>query len=189
MSKLKLAFALPMINLVAAVAILHQPVGSVHFGPPLLLEVCWGLNAPAFLFWNHDIPGPIEQLVPTWLLSALSGELYYVVGILITWSFIGNELDRRNSLPGDRKRVVGLAVDSLMLVAGGVLFWMGIEDCNSPHTEFYSAFHGPSVKGMFFFAWSLALIYVSAKRFATTIRRRRLLSGGGQPEVTPSPTR
>lgn len=166
MKQLKLAVVLPLVNLIAAVTMLHWSRPDVHNGPPLLLQICWGLNAPASLLWNRAMPGQIEKVAPTWLLSVVSGELLFMLGILVTWSFVGNELDRRNALPGDRKMLIALAVDSLMLVAGGILLWMGIEDCNSPHTEFYSNFHGPSVKGFFVFVWSLSLIYLSLKRFA-----------------------
>jgi hypothetical protein len=176
--KLRLALIMPVIQFVVAATLLQWgyrtpvPPGSEIYIPTVRL-VCRGLNAPALLFrildpftWGvewHDVPRSI--------LGFDTGDIPFLVGVIVVWYLVGRTLDKRRLISGTavRSRIAVALVACFLLLLGGFLFSAGLHDFgpgrpNNP---------GPPFGAILTLVWSITLIFLSGRELLTLIPRGR----------------
>jgi hypothetical protein len=166
MRKLKLPIILPIIQVLVAVVLLlqadrtHGPGAWIITFPPAWL-ICKGLNAPAMLL-----------LVPfggTWYFVPqirIVGRALFLVSVAIVWYFVGRVLDQRRAPSRAREHRVAttLLLQFLLLVAGGILFYSGLNELGVPISTVVGVL--PT------FVWALSLIFFSSVSLLRVLRGR-----------------
>lgn len=171
MRKLKMAFVLPMFQVVLA-AILLRWAGPADFYVPTSKLICWGLNAPALLFRVQAGWGPISAWVPGSILGVDTSDLFFLVGVTVVWYLVGRALDRRGvpQTEGRHAMVVNVAAHCCLLMLGGFLFYAGLQDFWNPN---YGGFGIRPERGILMFLWSGSLIFLSGRTLVQATRRLR----------------
>lgn len=114
--KLRLALALPVaLVIVAGVLEFYTPPPDFE-APPLIRQICWGVNAPALFVraigsMTLDLVLPAAHTIP---VSAIS----FLAGVFLLWYLVGQALDRRIAgLPvAPRGRIGFVVLGSLFLL-------------------------------------------------------------------------
>jgi hypothetical protein len=176
--KLKLALALPIIQFIGATLVLRWD-GPSALGPPTLLLICRGLNAPALLLRVQAMWGPFSKWVPGSLAGVDTSDLLFLVGVLFTWYFVGRALDRRRAPnpPGSQKPTVSIAVASLLLATGGILLFAALAEFRNPNfadlgPPFFD-FHRRPEEALLTLIWSVSLIFLSLRGLTALVHRSR----------------
>ncbi len=184
----RLAVVLPVAQSVLAATLLHWGQSQKVSFPlgPQMLEICFGLNAPAIPFlnaraivarvfdarWQYEIP---------WKQRLIFGHgtdyLFFLCGVIALWYFVGQALDhRRASVPTRRNRRMTFVLCLLLLVYGVVLGASGIFELGPGRVKELD----PPVGAVLFLIWSAILIFKSGRRLIIAVRTRRHL------EATPA---
>jgi hypothetical protein len=171
--KLKFAIVLPITQLLIASTLLlwadRTYVPPPNF--PLAWLICKGLNAPAILL-----------LVPfggTWYFlppMPFVGRALFLMSVALIWYPVGRVLDQRKAAKRAReRRVTVLVVQSLLLTAGGLLFYFGWNELRGSLLTDVGAFPSTwsvSLMGTFFtLTWSVSLIFLSGRALARMVPR------------------
>jgi hypothetical protein len=181
MPKLKLAIALPVIQVLLAVGLFT--LGNHARGPkgwdtpprsPLSL-VCAGISAPAFPLIY------VGQLLPTaWYPESVLGlglpQVLFLPGVVAVWYWIGRWLERRRNPAAIERRVTGskVFITFLQLMLGVFLFLAGftvIRQAISLRAS--SNVWGHYVSGVLFLTWSLVLAISAMVILTERLGRRR----------------
>ena len=176
MHKLRLALIMPVIQFVVAAILLQwgyrTPVlrGSEIYIPTARL-VCRGLNAPALLFrildpftwgveWHH---------IPRSILGFDTGDIPFLVGVIVVWYLVGRALDKRRIISGTavKSRIAVALVACFLLLLGGFLFSVGLHDLGPGRPNNPS----PPVGAVLTLVWSVALIFFSGRGLVSLVRR------------------
>jgi hypothetical protein len=169
MSKLKYAFAFPVIQLLVACALVliadrtpFQPVGDGPFFPTAFW-ICRGLNAPAFLLlipfgatWYSE--PPLEPFA--------IGRILYLSAVAVIWYFAGRSLDPRPNPAPPQTRARAFALYPLLLLVAGLLAYLAVHDLRYPPGKPVPA--GPALT----LGWSLVLSITSIRALIRAIRHR-----------------
>lgn len=186
MRKLKFAVVLPIIQiLIASILLLwadRAPYPRLSF--PAGWFFCRLLNAPVVVLmfpfggnWNYlpEIP--------------FAGRGIFLMSVGGFWYLVGRMLDRRGAKPvREPSLITVLATQSLVLVAGVLLLLIAWRDVSYPETSFRGAFLDVvrivgatpilGLIGTFLtLAWSISLIFLSARKLVRMVRRRAANSG------------
>jgi hypothetical protein len=168
--KLKLAVALPLGHLLLAAGLFqwaYRVEGPMYVSAPRL--ICRGLNAPAQLFgiigavlWTPD-----WDLLPHSMLGFDSGDLVFLVGVILVWWLVGRSLDQRAK--PTRPLHIGQALLTFLplLTVAAVLFIAGLEWARRPWENL-----GYGAQAVLSFAWSACLASWGGMIVARAIRRR-----------------
>jgi hypothetical protein len=165
MRKLKFAIVLPIAQvLIASILLLwadRTPVPphlDYYYHPPAWL-ICKGLNAPAMLLL---VPfGGNWYFLPS---MPIVGRGLFLIFVAVVWSLVGRTVDQREAPrpAGERRMVTVLAVQFLVLAAGGLLFYSGWNELSGPITTAVGAF--------LTLTWSVSLIFLSGRELVRMIR-------------------
>jgi len=169
MRKLRLALVLPITQFVIATILLKWgdrtvPPGKVMYVHTARL-ICWGLNAPALLFrfLNPIGWGPMWDGLPRSILGFDTDDLFFLLGVIVVWYFVGRALDRRPAsekvAPRGTVTVATLMVCFVVLALGGLLSFAGVHDLVHPSSN--NPYH--SVRGLLTLIWSVSLIFLSVR--------------------------
>jgi hypothetical protein len=167
MRKLTRAIVLPLAQVFVAVVLLlqadrtHGPGGvDYHYFPPAWL-ICKGLNAPAMLLlvpfggtWYFVPPIPIV------------GRALFLISVAIVWYFVGRLLDQRRapSRAREHRVAITLLLQFLLLAAGGILFYGGLNELGGPIS---------TVVGVLLtFIWAISLMCFSSVSLLRVVRDR-----------------
>jgi hypothetical protein len=167
MRKLKLAIFLPIIQVLVAVVLLLKADRTIgpggvdyYFFPPAWL-ICKGLNAPAMLLL---VPfGRSWYFVPQ---IPIVGRALFLISVAVVWYFVGRALDQRRAPSRAREHRVAttLLLQFLLLVAGGILIYSGLNELRKPIS---------TVVGVLLtFIWAVSLICFSSVSLLRMVRDR-----------------
>jgi hypothetical protein len=174
MRRLRLALSLPVIQFGIAATLLQWgyrtpvPPGSEMYIPTARL-VCRGLNAPALLFRILDpfTWGLAGDRIPRSMLGFDTGDIPFLVGVIVVWYLVGRALDKRRiSKTAERSRIAVALIACFLLSLGGLLFSAGLHDLGPARPNNSS----PPVGAVLTLVWSAALIFLSGRGLARAIR-------------------
>jgi len=159
MRNVKLAVVLPLVQAIAAAALLCM-AGPLR-GPPVATArlICVGLNAPALFF----------SFVGIGTVFGIDGsDLSFLVGVIVVWYLVGRTLDRRRvpRTTGDSAMVPTVGY-CFLLALGGLLFYVGLLNFQNP--TFDNLGHRPE-RGILTLLWSCSLIFLSGRALVRMIR-------------------
>jgi hypothetical protein len=178
----KLAIVLPVAQVLIAWILLvwadrtPVPPGLDYMYHPPAWLVCKGLNAPVMLLlfpfggnWYNAPPVPVV------------GRGLFLISVAVVWYLVGRATDRRGSPKpaGERGLATILAVQSLLVAVGGVLFYAGRNEMGGSITGFVRAFLTLSwplrlvaLGPVFSLMWSVSLVFLSSRTVLRTLKRR-----------------
>lgn len=169
MHKLKLTVALPTVQVIAA-AMLLRLAGPPDFYVPTTKLICQGLNAPALVtkFFGL-VPGLFSLVMDRRILGFGADDLFFLLGVAVTWYFVGRTLDRRFAPKKDRAPAltVSIMVHCFLLALGVLLLCFGLSDFQ--HPNFDNLGHRP-MRAVLVLAWSASLIFFSVRGLVRAIR-------------------
>jgi hypothetical protein len=175
MQKLRLAWVLPITQVVVAAILLQWGNPHVSMYVPTARLICWGVTAPAMLFRGLGLLlGSWESTFP-WMTRSVGGfytdDLFFLAGVVVVWCSVGRGLDQRRTrqTTGERGTVTALTAYTLQLVLWGLLFILGLDYLRNP------PFNNPDypVVAIPILAWSVGLIFLSGRRLVRAIRAFR----------------
>jgi len=182
MRKIKVALFLPVFHFLLAVILLRwavlYPAAPVPMDTPyvpITRLVCWGISAPAerLRILSFLVPNRIDQK----LLHATgfySDTLIFLVGVVILWYLIGRAIDFHWFAKNPARTNSALRntlLNWLMLVCGIYLFIVSVVNFNDPLRHPKDAnLVGNVVEALLFFAWSIVLMFLPARRLLDAIR-------------------
>jgi hypothetical protein len=161
MRKLKLAVALPAVQAIVAATLLYM-AGPLR-GPPVPTArlICVGLNAPAMFFSFVGVDT---------IFGIDASDLFFLLGIIVVWYFVGRALDRRRVPRTIRESTMVRAVThSFLLAMGGLLLYIGL--LNFRYPIFENLGRRPE-RGILTLSWSCCLIFFSGKALLRMIHVR-----------------
>jgi hypothetical protein len=179
MPRLKLAIALPIVQLTAACVLARMGLTVLYTPTSRLLM--WGISAPAMPARKlGDIPIWIQH-EPNWITRPVLGfdldDLAFFVGVVCLWHLVGRALDRRRrGEPEVQRRWKTVAAYLSLLPFSLVCGWGGYEFYSRP------AFNNPNYPLIvaMFWGWSLALAATCCVGLVRTLRRDGWLPPAGK---------
>jgi tellurite resistance protein TehA-like permease len=171
--KLRFAVFLPALQVVLALVLLQWDVApDFYWSEPML--ICDGLNAPAFLFMAPTRWPPIAELAGGRVLGTDISDIFFLAGVLVVWYMVGRALDRRRGSQPHKKPPASIFITHLgMLAVGGVLLYVALQDFSANvgyHQE----------QGILTLAWSISLMFISARGLLSAIRSRSGKAAAGE---------
>jgi hypothetical protein len=165
MRTVKFALVLPVVQAIGAVVLLH--IAGPLQGPPLPTArvICWGLSAPALLF------RALTRLTRGRLLGFQPDDVFFLLGVVVVWYFVGRTFDRRPAHRSVSARgiVTALIACSILVTVGGLLLltgWQGLH----PRLGVLPINPYPAV---FMLIWAGGLFFLSGRAIVKTVRNPR----------------
>jgi hypothetical protein len=174
MRKLKLAGVLPIMQFVIAASLLQygyraSVAHGTEFYVPTARLICLGLNAPAMLFMhlNPTSWGEAFDFLPRSVLGFDTDDLFFLLGVVVVWYFVGRAVDQRqfSRTAGKRRIMAPLTACPLLLALGGLLFHWGQQNLKNPYDN-----PDPPFGAVLMLAWAVSLIFFSGRWLVRTIR-------------------
>jgi hypothetical protein len=181
MSKLKFQIALPIAQLLLALALLalarREPqTARIDFPySPTALLICNGINAPAALFSIGASLLPIENpdRTPISVLGFGVREGFFLLGVTFLWFFIGRAIDHR---PGRGKarirpaRGIKSLLDIVLMLLGVLILMVGIMPILDPQRLTNPT--GATAAAVLWLAWFLVLFFLPGMDLVREFLRR-----------------
>lgn len=161
---MRLALALPVVQVIVAAALeFNTPPPDLEAPPPLVRQICWGVNAPALIVRAVgrvlDVVLPVGHTIPI-------DELCILAGVFLLWYLVGRALDRRIAglpvVPQGRKGLVVL----------GLLFLLGL-DLGLNALGMQIRLGGRTTWVLLLGAWSVILMVGSVRGMTAQVRREK----------------
>jgi len=167
--ELRFAVVLPAVQVVVAAILLHS-AGAPNPGRllPHALLICHGLNAPALLSRIPGRFGPLSWVMGSIVMDFGMEDLLFLLGIIVTWYFVGRAMDRYRTPNGTKGsgRILTTLAHIFLLAVAGLMLVFGLHDFGDSSLYLF----GRLERGVLALAWSAALFFVSVRALTRVIR-------------------
>ena len=152
-----------------------QPAGLDFPYAPTPILICKGINAPATLFSVGVSLLPFERLdrTPAALFGLGAQELFFLLGVIILWFFVGRAIDhttRRQGSFGPKAWVAKSTIDVLLMLLATLVLLVGVTPILD--TRGFTNPIGVRAAAFLWLAWFLVLFFVPGIHLVRRFRAR-----------------
>ena len=182
MFKLRFQIALPIAQLLLAGALIEsgrrgfRPSGLDFPYPPTSVLICNGISAPAMMFSvgaSLLLPGEPDRTAVS-VLGFGAKELFFLLGVIFVWFFVGRLIDRRHGVPASGRHAKSIAkpvLDMALMLLSILVLLLGAAPL------FYSrGFANPTgakAASVLWFAWFFVLFFLPGIDLVRHVRTKR----------------